>query len=233
MAEVEEKPVPKFALWGCGGCIGLLIVVVLLFAWLIARTGFVSVPVFSKAYNTPEPTRVVEPGPVVSDVADVLKDSLSISYAEKSANVALSDVMLTGLVRSLDGFVDEGDISFASAFDLSNAQVAALESGSLEIFVPFDIDELLGREDDGRESAITMEITPLITDGELGLEINRMRIGRLSLPVGLFDEKVDASLAGFLDNAFGDVKDSIQLQDIEISEGEIVISGALDMGMLR
>lgn len=229
MDEMSEKSGARLAIWGCSGCLLIIGVVILFGVWLVSRTGLARIPVFSSGYEAPEPTRVVESNGAVADVASVLKDSLSISYAKKEATVVLSDEVMTGLIQSMDELGKAGDLPV----DFGGAQIAALESGALEVFMPLDLDAILGRPDDGQTSAITVALVPSIEEGELDFELDRIRVGRLTIPLSMVEKRVDASLEEFLKGAFGDLSESVELKSIEVGDGEIVLTGSLDVGSLN
>lgn len=154
--------------WWRNCCLGLLLViflVVLSGLWVIARSGFTVVPgISSLAYRLPEPSERIE-----SNQADL--DSLNATLEDANAamdpatgvtEIAISEAQFNALLRQ-----NNPDMNIAFVADRA------------EFYVPID-------RGDSR-LYVTVLASPSVEDGHLRVELHELKIGRLGIPIGIFN----------------------------------------------
>lgn len=223
MASVDHEKrgtsIVKYIGLGCGGAI-VLVILMILFA--VARTGFVRVPILGAGYKPPEPTRVVEVSGTRSGLLlDDLFSSATTSFTQGGLSVELSDALMTQVMR--DSLSRETVPEFLL---VEEAQVAALSSGVLELFVPIELKE-------GRRSAFMGQFSIDVDDeGKIVTYVERLAIGNLVSRKGVPTEDADVWINGMLDSLLADAQDAFQITDIEILEGRVRVTGKVLPGAL-
>ncbi len=160
--------------------LGLLFLVPVLAgaAYLVARSGFVDVPYFSKWYEVPKPTRAVKAKVMDADTLRVLLsqrlqdevvDGKSPPYALRVDERELTGVMV-------DGMDKEG---ITRAWRPKNIQVAVLKDGV----------EISGRVEDGPfHLDFVALLVPSVKDGVLRVGLGRTQVGDFSVPASIADK---------------------------------------------
>lgn len=201
---------------GCGGCLLLIILVFILAGAAAAKTGLVSVPVFSGNYKTPEPTRVVDAPRGFGTVQQTLTQSVAASVQSGTLSIELTEEMLTALVRVGPDLPSVGaDIDV----DMNRAQVVVLEE-QVEVFVPIQ------RAD--RETALTIWLEPTVTsDGSLAVEQASIAVGNLRIPVKRVTRMITDRLNALLDSQFAQMQGAVHLTDVQLEDGRMRLLGTI------
>ena len=214
LAEIKSDARRK-KLLGCAGCLlfeFLLVAVPLVFAAvIIAKTGLVSVPLFTNwLYRPAEPVRTVVPISGM-DSEQIMRAALlraDIDPALGKVEVKLLESEMTRLVR--DGLAAAED---SLPLPLRSAQLAVSPDG-IEFFA-------LTPKDD-RNVTIKGEIIPTVKDGRVEFGIRGVSVGALTVPDGIsrslapiFDRVINDALAGSSDLG--------ELKDVRLEEGAMTL----------
>jgi hypothetical protein len=196
--ELKEEAFRR-KLVGCGACAVVLLIVigvpVLLGASALAKTGFVNVPLFSKAlYEPSQPLRTVTPltGTSSEDVMRIA--GLRIRYNETTAiaSFTLTETELTTLAQNGVRDAPPGSLPIA----IRTAQVA-VDPDLVEVFL------ISPRKE--RDATVRLRFTPDVREGDVVFDVREIVIGsyRVPLSVGnlLFDAFVEPTLRKVFEGA--------------------------------
>ena len=177
----------------CLGCLFLklifFLVVALLVAFGVAKTGLYEIPVLTNwLYHPGEPIRVVQPL-IGSDGEQVMRNAMA--RAEYNAAVNLFSVNLTE--QELTTLVVEAAAKQGgeSGFEIKLVQMTVSEEG-IELFAVSPRSE--------RDVTIKSLIRPVVTEGKMLLDVRTLEIGALSIP-GSFVSLVSKIVSGQLSDA--------------------------------
>lgn len=165
-------------LFRCGGCCGVyllaLIVIPMIAAALVARTGLVTVPVLSERIaHDRAPMRVVAPARV-QDIGAFL-DAKVRTAARQSGDASgrltftVTESELTGIIRG--ALAESRDVAVVTR---ANAQ-AAVDSDGIELSTRV---HGVG----GAETTIRVVGAPVVTDGRVTVDVREVTVGALGIP---------------------------------------------------
>ncbi len=192
-------------------------------AYLIARTGLVTIPVVSAvAYQQPTADHVVTAS---TSVTDELQAQLIAALQTKLNSGTLSDANASlsftegSLTTSLREAIKQGA---QTVFNADASQVALLADGSVEFFLPL--------VQNGGVSNILLTVTPSVTDGKIVFAVTRFRVGQLAFPSFmqfLVQWPVDKLVAQL--NDF--VEKYVALSSIKIEQGIVHVDGTMTLDL--
>lgn len=158
--------------------IGLLIFLLIVggpTAYLLARSGFVTVPGLSNLiYTPPEPDHVVEAGRAVEDqfqaeVDAIIAERLTpTGLTDRDAVFAFHESALTASLRTL--IINGTD----TVVDPERSQVAVIDGEEVEVFLPLRVNK--------GKTAVTIGVTFGVENGLLTALVTRVKVGRLAVP---------------------------------------------------
>jgi len=231
---VKEK---KFS--GCKFCcLSLVVVFILLVSFILAilaRTGLYDIPVFSSIfYKTPKPTReVLVELQNIKSLESILNKRLeeqimrqvspfeiiggTIPDKDISLDLVLSEEELTGFLRSYQDQTKE------AGFDIKNPQIVVTEE-EVEFFT-----EVIKP----KKTYLTVAFRPEINDRDIDFEITRLRLGNLSLPGFLLDFITKNYLESKIDEATSNIPKEIEIDSINLQDGNLVIKSFVDLRELQ
>lgn len=192
-------------------------------AWMVAATGFVSIPLFSRlAYEVPTPLRVVTPGVPIetyiqTEVSDVLVQRLyegQGTLQETVVEVRLPEQAFTASLRSFSEQAASG-----LPLDFSTAQVALDPQKGAEIFLPI--------KNNPQQTAIRLNVYATVQNGGIVLEVKEASIGSLPLPMSLLNPVIHAIVERNLQSLYAELGSYLRLSDISYEEGFMVLKGEL------
>ncbi|MFH1315729.1 MAG: hypothetical protein ABIH67_05045 [Candidatus Uhrbacteria bacterium] len=207
----------------------IIVLVLILISWfcsIVAQTGLVTIPVFTNFfYNQPEPTRqVLATVPIEeflsTEIGSTINQRLqpgSLDF-DRTFSISLTEGSLTASVQSL--------LDQAGFFEHDGARVVVSEDVGLEVFLPVAENPL--------RTAMTAELTPFINDqGVIDVEINRLKIGSLSLPIWL----VRLVLAKPLDLVIWELNKNfvsyVDLSGVLLTEGSVIFDGNITVDLFE
>jgi hypothetical protein len=215
ISEMKNKKRRKF--FTC--CFLKLLIVVLILGGItavVAKTGLVDIPVFSKLfYKTPSPERIVSINPdEEKKFEDVLAQKLEEqigSKAEGQQEVALefNEEELTSFIKSLES---------TSNHPFTNAQVSVTPK-AIEIF---------GQFKDLNQTFLTVALKPEITDGNLKITFEKIKIGNLSLPAVLGNSLVNKLLKDQISSVEDVISKNGTLKSIDLLDRKIIFHGKIN-----
>lgn len=183
----------------------LVIFLLIILTAIIAKTGAIEIPVFSKIfYRMPHPTRPVE-------VENFISPSfIPESIEENSITIKISEADLSLLFRqALSG---KKDSPFAE-----NIQVAIME----------DHIEFYGLLVKPISANITLKLQLELVDDKLNFKLIKAQIGSLTIPITLANWLVDKLLQEKLEAVSQSIAQAGKIQDLKLSEGELTIISQL------
>lgn len=209
----HERRGTRVLKWILIGAVAVVAVSALSVSWAVARTGLVRMPLLSAGYEIPQPTRTVQTRGLTAELGGVLASSLAGTTANGETHAVVTDGMMTALLREALASQNMPDL-----IESNRAQVAALERGTLELYLP------IRRGDNA--SAIVVEIVPEVTEGgRLTLRVVRLSIGQLSAPAVSRSRDLQRLVDTLLDENLPEVLDAISISSITVSEGRLTIVG--------
>ena len=147
----------------------------LLVCVVMAKSGFVDVPVLSKAlYKSTSPTRVVLPlyGSKPADIYRVIGTKVKVDPNTSLASVPLTEAELTTLAQNGVASTPKDSLPFP----VKSIQVA-LDPDAVELFAISP----QGR----RDATVLVRFKPRVKDGKLYADVERIAIGSLEVPKGV------------------------------------------------
>lgn len=208
-------------------CVTILFALALVFVaavlWLVAATGLISIPLFSRlAYEVPSPLRVVTPGVpletyIQSEVSEILTRRLyegQGSLQDTSLEMHLTEQSFTASLRGLSQEIGEG-----LPFDISTAQVAIDTQKGAEIFLPF--------KENPQQTAVRLCVYASVQDGAISLEIKEAEIGALGVPVNMLNPLLHRVVEQNLQSLYAQLGSYVSLTSIAYEDGVMILSGNL------
>ncbi len=205
-----------------------LVVGVFFVLWIIASTGLVSIPLLSRvAYKPLEPTRIIYPGTPVDVVAqETFQTTIAYRLQEgggeikdKSISLKIREESLTATLR------DTLSVSGLNFFDGANAQIAVLKNGHFEIFIP-----VTGIN---KESSVVLNLSAQIDDGNVVLEIGKMKLGSLTVPKALVSSLVGGAAKNELEILNKDLGSFMKIDSILYEKGQVEFAGSLTVEVVK
>ncbi len=199
-------------------------------AWLIASTGLVSVPVFTRfAYSQPVPLREVAPG---IPVETVLREQIATSFVQRfreggrflpspnqTLEVRLSEASLTASVRSK---LEEASLE---GLEISALQVILEPDSGVEVFIPV--------QDSHLQTAVIFFFDVMAKDGAIAVIPKDVFVGNLRVPSFL----VKTFLTPLLKQRLAQLNELIvgygKISSLDISSGELLIQGTVSVEVPR
>jgi hypothetical protein len=216
-------------LFGCFSCSISLLFIFLFFAlfgaYILAKSGLKEVPLFSKwFYQEPQPAYLVEVDKNIgTDIWSIIKKNASTEalLQQKNENIKftfdLSDAQLTQLVREK---INE-EASLKKKIDFF--QIAVLPD-NLEVFI---------QTKEPKQLYVILNILPKVKDGKINFEVNKFRLGNLSLPNFLGNYTFVYLTEISLNNVLNLVSKIGQIEQIGLDQGvvtvQIMISNLKDL----
>ena len=195
--------------------------------WVVASTGFIKVPVFTSfAYERPVPVRYVEPGTPIGVVVDEAVKTI-LTKRLQAGNGILNDSSVTVVLKEeyfTSTFKTMLEQSSIGLFDQVKAQVAILEDGEIELFIPFK-DSKLG-------SAVTVVLDMHVLDKKINVEYKEMRTGSLKMPKWLSALVLQPFVDTYVPVLNNALSKYTYIDNIEYKTGEMVLTGTLDVEIL-
>lgn len=144
-------------------------------AAVLAKTGFVDVPVMSAwLYKSSAPSRTVLPlfGSKPTDIYRVVGTKIKVDPNTSLASIPLTEAELTTLAQQGVATSPPGSLPFK----VKSVQVA-IEPDFVEIFVV--------SPQKGRDATVLARLVPKVKDGKLSAEVVTIAIGSLVVPKGV------------------------------------------------
>ncbi len=225
-ALAHNDRVTPTVLAGCGGCL-LLVVVAVVLLWVAAsKTGLLPVPFPGVDTSPPAPSRTVEPSSAV-DISKVIASAAMKSIGRgEGVEVVLTEGMLTALLRQT--MEASGDVVVAE-----RVQVAIENGGPVELYIPIVVQ--------GRETVAIVRVLPTVVDGQPRIDIERLQLGRLRIPVfltgNLTQKLTDTVLPDGFVNVNGSVRvdektaegqAGVRITDVSLTQGAMTIRASVD-----
>lgn len=204
----------------CFGCCAAIILVILVLASLVsfvlAKTGLVNIPVFTKLfYNTPKPGRAVEVKTSGVPVMESLNQQLAKQLGSAGKNnkpifldLKISEEELSAMLKSAAGQAGQN----ASAPDF---QVAIMPD-KLEFF---------GQIPQISNSFLTLGIMPKVVGGQLALDLVSVKVGNLALPASAANLLVQDFMSQQLKKINEFLSSQGELESINLYDGYMEIKG--------
>lgn len=203
----------------------LIILISSLIAAALAKSGLVEVPLFSKIFsNRAVPQKVVTLTPeelknFETDITEKLKTQVKPQIkpgaTEQQVDVTLefTEKELTAIAKSLET---------SGNSPLKNSQVSVTPE-AIEIF---------GEIDNLRSTTIAVAFRPEITDSELKINLEKVTLGTLSLPMFWGEFFAEKYLNQQIDAAGENIRKMGQLKEITLEDGKLKVRGLVDVLVL-
>lgn len=205
----------------------LLIVILILggIATIVAKTGIVDIPVFSKLfYKTPTPERIVSANiDKEKSFENILAQKLEqqIESGKKSETDGQKiEIALDFTEEELTGFLKNAEAT--ENFPFSYSQISISPDG-LEVF---------GQLKELNKTFLTIILKPEVTEGNLKISFKEIKIGNLSLPPAIGNFLVDKFLKDQINSTQETISKNGKLENIELADGKIVLHGLIDVASL-
>jgi hypothetical protein len=192
--------------------------------WIIAATGLVEVPVFTRfAYQTPVPAHEVQAG---TSVETLIQETFSTLLTERlyEGGGTIEDTVIDlsipeeSLTTSIRNLLEETDVPFV---DPGGVQVAVGPEFGIEVFAPV-MDSDLG-------TAMIVQFDLMAVDGNIVISPKTVDLGSLSIPAfiltGLFELLIKKELIGLNDRLSG----YASVDSITTEQGELILSGEISV----
>lgn len=230
-SEIRRETKQGHPLLTCG--IIAIVLILVLASWigvLVAKTGFVEVPVLTDAfYEVPQPDHVVvgESASVEQVLSEELTELVTARVIvaggtdiDRSVELDLSEQAFSATLRNTI-INDE-----SSTFDSDLAQIAITSRAGLEVYAPL--------KDNDQDSAIRLTLMPSVSStGVLEVAVTSLTIGNLELPGWL----VQAALTRPIQIAVGELNKAIAqfatLNSLAINDGYLTLKGQLASEIIK
>lgn len=189
------------------------------FLWMVAATGFVTIPLFSAvAYEPPAPTRTVVSEVTVEHlVREQVQTELTQRLQQGGGELQDTSITLDLPEASLTSTIQGLLVGAPSEMISGEAQIVVLEEG-IELFAPLT---------SGNQTAVKALVDLGVEGESIRLEPTRVEVGRLSIPpfiVGaILGPFIQSQITEF-DNALGGY---MVITDIQTTDGVLSITGDL------
>ena len=178
---VEELYDKKKKTHGRFSCLGLFVIVFVFvigfFAWQVAATGLVTIPVVSSlAFSEPKPVRFVTAGVTVEQLSETyFKTTLIKRLQAGSGSLMDRSVVLELPESSLTATLQNQLKKFAvKEIDVTHAQIVVMPNQELELFLPIRLQDHL--------TALTVHIALVAEKGIFDLKLLDVKLGSFHAP---------------------------------------------------
>jgi hypothetical protein len=226
--EVRQIRKPRVRTLVSIASLGVLLIVCSWLLWLVASTGFVTVPGFTRfAYKELSPTREVTSGVPIqthlsSELGTMITERLQAgggTLSDASVSVSIPESAFTASLR--EGLRTDNN----SLFDIERAQVAVIGDTGLEIFLPVAQSKLA--------TAFKITIGLSSVDGNLKLEIPDAWLGGLHVPNWLTLTMLEPPLQHAVSLFQSELNRYASLREVTTRDGELIIAGDLTVEVLH
>ncbi len=235
----HTKVIKKRSCFDCWSCCSFLLLVLLalvIFVFIIlAKTGFFQIPFFTDIfYKSPQPVYVVQAPFFNEDEKQKLAESFEQRIVEQAFSQVDPDKLKEGLISedqriNLDLNIFESEITLLFRTGLTQGLEQEYKfEGSQVAITPSEL-EFFTHVLKPKDVYLTLGLKPTIKDGELNLELTKIKIGNLALPSALANVVVEY----YLGNKIKEVSKSLfpftKIESLTLTEGQINISGYLQV----
>lgn len=206
----------------------LVVVAVFIALWIVASTGLVSIPLFSRvAYKPLEPTRVVFAGTPVDVIAnETFQTTIARKLEEgggdlldKNVSLKIREESLTATIKSA---FEESGLTF---IDGTNAQVVIRKNGSFEFFVPLN--------GYNSETSMMLNLSAQIDNGNVVLEIGKLKIGAFTVPKSIVTLMIGKIVTNELSSLNSVIGSYMKINAIIYNPGELEFQGELTVEVIK
>lgn len=208
----------------CLGCLlGWLIMVAVILGvagFVVAKTGLVEIPVFSRFYNEPQPTRPV--APASAPLLEILESQLGRAALDFERGVLPAELSFTlsesDLTRGIQDLAGAGGVG---GLEFSDAQVV-LAGGNAELFVRFTRGE--------RTTPFRLRLAPALERKPIPLRVVKAYIGEMPI----WHRAIDALFRQAVKTQLGGLPfvDLVTVKNLTMREGmvdvTVTVSGNLE-----
>lgn len=196
--------------------------------WVVAATGLVPIPVFSRlAYDVPEPTRVVSPGVSVETyLQTVISEELvrrlymgQGALQDRDLVVTLPENALTASLQAMDESIG------LDLLDIPNSQVAISNEFGTELFFPLKYSE--------QDTAIRMHMKAVAEDGVVQVQLNDVWVGSLHVPMFFVGMAANNYLRESLVELNEQMGQYLRLTEISYEDGSMTMTGELAVELME
>jgi hypothetical protein len=183
----------------------ILILAAIIGAAALAKTGLVSVPVFSDLfYRLPLPERQIDFSNQTNFKAEGF--SMTAGAGKNEIIISLTEKELTFLLR-------QSLASGSNAIFAPNLQ-AAITNGQVELY---------GLLQKPLSANLTVNIQPFLTNGRLDYKITEFKVGDLSLPLVIVDNLVNWTFGGKINQFIGSIAENYRFNRLDLTDGKVTI----------
>lgn len=220
ISEMKTKKRKKF--FTC--CFLKLLIVILVLGGItaiVAKTGMVDIPVFSKFfYKTPVPTQVIS-GETAGDklFEDVLAQKIEQQIKSEKSIVDGQKVKITldFTEEELTGFLKDAQEN--EDFPFSASQISINPEGM----------EFFGQFKELNKTFLTVAIKPEVADGNFKISFEKIKIGNLSLPPAIGNFLINSFLKDQINSLQEIVSKNGKLDGVDLSDGKILLHSLIDL----
>lgn len=206
----------RLAVYGCGGCLTLILLALIGIYALIARTGLIG---SAQRFTPVVPERHVEVSQTTEAIQSSLMASALTSLSKGQVTLVLTEEMLTAFLQ--EGFAAANEEGILSA----GAQITVQDAGYLELFVPLYLNE--------RATALTAHVYVTLMDGRPIVRVQDVRLGYLRLPNRLAAELSERLLQKTLDTQVSRVQGALSITDILLQDRALRLTGSVTLNPLQ
>ncbi|KKR56119.1 hypothetical protein A2332_01125 [Candidatus Uhrbacteria bacterium RIFOXYB2_FULL_41_18] len=195
--------------------------------WIVAATGIVSIPFFSRiAYTKPEPLREVSAGvPVETYIQTSVTTELASRLQQGRGQLLDPSIEVTlpenALTASLQSFSEAyGDY----VIDVAHSQVVVDEDIGFEIFLPM--------RSSTQETAVKIQLMMIPEEGTILLDVKDVWIGSLHVPDMLVSFLASAFLERNMQQISSEFRQYVNLQSVEYNNGSLTLIGELSVEII-
>lgn len=198
------------------------------FAWICASTGLFNVPVFSRfAYEDPIPVRVVIAGsPLETVIQENLETILVRRIQQGGGKLTDTSVSLTldesAFTSTLQSSLEASGMDY---FDTDRVQIAILENGTFEIFLPL--------KDRAKQTALIVDVEFELINGGIGVKTKTTRLGSFVFPRILIDFFADTIIKPQLPALNSSLGQYAKIDSVSYTEGQITMNGDFDVKVVE
>jgi len=201
----------------------VVVIIFLALVWLLASTGLVRVPGISAlAYNKPVPLHVVEPGESLENKIQTELESLVTQRLQagggqinnRDITVSLSEESFTSSLQTI--IASQAD----DFFEAQTTQIAIDPDDGIEIYIPV--------LDNPLETALLIDLKVVVEEDKLVVQIQKIQIGSLKVPVSLFGGRLEKTfLNPLLQKLSNEIGRFGKITNIRFFKGFITLDGQL------
>ena len=198
------------------------------FAWIYAATGLFNVPVFSLfAYEDPVPVHIVTPGtPLETVVKENLQTILVQRIQQGGGKLTDTSVTLTlnesSFTSTLQSSLEASGVDY---FDTDRVQIAIIENGTFEVFLPL--------KDRAKQTAVVADIELEIVNGGIVVKTGKVRLGSYVFPRLLTEFFADTIIKPQLPALNSSLGQYAKIESVSYTEGQITVNGNFDVKVVE